>query len=182
MKVAQETWENSCRWDSPQKVGTARCGGEATCRQPRKRPGHTAAGPQRERKFRQYWHRYGQPGGRDGFGAVGYLLKDRISKVAEFLDAIERVADGATVFDPQVVAQLLTGQRRNDPLAELTAREREMLALMAEGHSNAAIAQRLVLSASTVEKHIGNVFSKLGLPPDDAMHRRVRAVLAFLNA
>lgn len=86
------------------------------------------------------------------------------------------------MFDPQVVAQLLTGQRRNDPLAELTAREREMLALMAEGHSNAAIAQRLVLSASTVEKHIGNVFSKLGLPPDDAVHRRVRAVLAFLNA
>ena len=118
----------------------------------------------------------------DGFGAVGYLLKDRVSKVAEFLDALDRVAGGGTVFDPQVVAQLLTGQRRDDPLAELTAREREMLALMAEGHSNTAIAQHLVVSASTVEKHIGNVFTKLGLPPDDTVHRRVRAVLAYLNA
>ncbi|WP_370366723.1 response regulator [Catenulispora sp. GP43] len=118
----------------------------------------------------------------DGHGAVGYLLKDRVSKVAEFLDALDRVAEGGTVFDPQVVAQLLAGQRRDDPLAELTSRERELLALMAEGHSNTAIAQRLVVSASTVEKHIGNVFTKLGLPPDDSVHRRVRAVLAFLNA
>jgi DNA-binding NarL/FixJ family response regulator len=118
----------------------------------------------------------------DGHGAVGYLLKDRVSKVAEFLDALDRVAEGGTVFDPQVVAQLLTGRPRGDPLAELTSRERELLALMAEGHSNTAIAQRLVVSASTVEKHIGNVFTKLGLPPDDSVHRRVRAVLAFLNA
>ncbi len=119
----------------------------------------------------------------DGFGAVGYLLKDRVAKVAEFLDALDRVAGGATVFDPQVVAQLLSGQRRGDPLSALTARERELLALMAEGHSNTAIAQRLVVSASTVEKHIGNVFIKLGLPPDDDdVHRRVRAVLAYLNA
>jgi DNA-binding NarL/FixJ family response regulator len=85
------------------------------------------------------------------------------------------------VLDPQVIAQLLAGKRRGDPLGALTARERELLALMAEGHSNTAIAKRLVLSASAVEKHIGNVFAKLGLPPDDAHHRRVRAVLAYLR-
>ena len=118
----------------------------------------------------------------DGSGAVGYLLKDRVAKVEEFLDALNRVARGATVLDPQVIAQLLAGQRRDDPLATLTVRERELLALMAEGHSNTAIAQRLVLSASAVEKHIGNIFAKLGLPPDDAQHRRVRAVLAYLRA
>ncbi|MFC8826650.1 response regulator [Streptomyces sp. NPDC057137] len=118
----------------------------------------------------------------DGSGAVGYLLKDRVAKVEEFLDALDRVARGATVLDPQVVAQLLAGQRRDDPLGALTARERQLLALMAEGHSNTAIARRLVLSNSAVEKHIGNVFAKLGLPPDDAQHRRVLAVLAYLNA
>jgi DNA-binding NarL/FixJ family response regulator len=118
----------------------------------------------------------------DGSGAVGYLLKDRVAKVAEFLDALHRVASGETVLDPQVIAQLLAGRRRNDPLGTLTARERELLALMAEGHSNTAIAQRLVLSASAVEKHIGNIFAKLGLPPDDAQHRRVLAVLAYLKA
>ena len=118
----------------------------------------------------------------DGSGAVGYLLKDRVAKVEEFLDALDRVAHGATVLDPQVIAQLLAGQRRDDPLQALTARERELLALMAEGHSNTAIAQRLVLSASAVEKHIGNVFAKLGLLPDDAQHRRVLAVLAYLRA
>ncbi|MFI5952178.1 response regulator transcription factor [Cryptosporangium sp. NPDC051539] len=113
----------------------------------------------------------------DGSGAVGYLLKDRVAKVAEFLDAVRRVAGGGTVLDPQVVAQLL----HTNPLDALTGRERELLGLMAEGHSNAAIADRLVLSASAVEKHIGNIFAKLGLPPDDAQHRRVRAVLAYLN-
>ncbi|HET9968678.1 MAG TPA: response regulator transcription factor, partial [Streptosporangiaceae bacterium] len=118
----------------------------------------------------------------DGSGAVGYLLKDRVAKVEEFLDALTRVAGGATVLDPQVVSQLLAGQRRADPLAALTPRERELLALMAEGHSNPAIAQRLFLSASAVEKHIGNIFAKLGLPPDDARHRRVMAVLAYLRA
>lgn len=117
----------------------------------------------------------------DGSGAVGYLLKDRVARVEEFLDALERVARGATVLDPQVVAQLLTAQRRDDPLAVLTPRERQLLGLMAEGHSNTAIARRLVLSSSAVEKHIGNVFAKLGLPPDDARHRRVLAVLAYLN-
>jgi DNA-binding NarL/FixJ family response regulator len=118
----------------------------------------------------------------DGSGAVGYLLKDRVARVAEFLDALDRVARGATVLDPQVIAQLLAGQRRDDPLGALTARERQLLALMAEGHSNTAISQRLVLSASAVEKHIGNIFAKLGLPPDDAQHRRVLAVLAYLRA
>jgi len=118
----------------------------------------------------------------DGSGGVGYLLKDRVARVEEFLDALDRVARGETVLDPQVVAQLLAGKRRGDPLGALTARERELLGLMAEGHSNAAIARRLVLSASAVEKHIGNVFAKLGLPPDDAQHRRVLAVLAYLRA
>jgi len=118
----------------------------------------------------------------DGSGAVGYLLKDRVAKVEEFLDALDRVARGATVLDPQVVAQLLAAQRRNDPLKALTERDRELLALMAEGHSNPAIARRLVLSASAVEKHIGNIFAKLGLPPDDDRHRRVLAVLAYLRA
>jgi DNA-binding NarL/FixJ family response regulator len=117
----------------------------------------------------------------DGAGAVGYLLKDRVARVEEFLDALNRVAGGATVLDPQVVAQLLTSQRRNDPLKALTERERELLALMAEGYSNPAIARRLVLSASAVEKHIGNIFAKLGLPPDDTQHRRVLAVLAYLR-
>ncbi|WP_380282398.1 response regulator [Kitasatospora purpeofusca] len=118
----------------------------------------------------------------DGSGAVGYLLKDRVARVEEFLDALDRVARGATVLDPQVVAQLLAVQRRGDPLGRLTARERQLLGLMAEGHSNSAIARRLVLSNSGVEKHIGNVFVKLGLPPDDAQHRRVLAVLAYLNS
>jgi DNA-binding NarL/FixJ family response regulator len=117
----------------------------------------------------------------DGSGAVGYLLKDRVAKVEEFLDALSRVAGGAAVLDPQVVAQLLTEQRRDSALAALTARERELLALMAQGHSNTAIAQQLVLSASAVEKHIGNIFAKLSLPPDDAQHRRVLAVLAYLR-
>ncbi|WP_041260292.1 LuxR C-terminal-related transcriptional regulator [Pseudofrankia inefficax] len=118
----------------------------------------------------------------DGSGGVGYLLKDRVGRVGEFLDALERVAGGATVLDPQVVVRLLDGQRGGRALASLTPRERELLALMAEGHSNTAIARRLVLSASAVEKHIGNIFAKLGLPPDDAQHRRVLAVLAYLRA
>src|SRR5262249_54971873 len=111
-----------------------------------------------------------------------YLLKDRVARVAEFLDALHRVARGETVLDPQVIHELLAGQRRDKALGALTARERELLALMAEGHSNTAIARRLALTASAVEKHIGNVFAKLGLPPDDSQHRRVLAVLAYLNA
>ncbi|WP_328935514.1 MULTISPECIES: response regulator transcription factor [unclassified Streptomyces] len=118
----------------------------------------------------------------DGSGAVGYLLKDRVARVEEFLDALARVARGATVLDPQVVSRLLAGQRRRAPLEALTPRERQLLALMAEGHSNTAIARRLALSNSAVEKHIGNVFAKLGLPPDDSRHRRVLAVLAHLGS
>ncbi|WP_329265904.1 response regulator transcription factor [Streptomyces sp. NBC_01478] len=118
----------------------------------------------------------------DGSGAVGYLLKDRVARVEEFLDALDRVARGATVLDPQVVSELLAGQRRKSPLDALTARERQLLAVMAEGHSNTAIARQLALSNSAVEKHIGNVFAKLGLPPDDTRHRRVLAVLAYLHS
>ncbi|MGY3064611.1 DNA-binding NarL/FixJ family response regulator [Streptomyces sp. TE3672] len=118
----------------------------------------------------------------DGSGAVGYLLKDRVARVEEFLDALDRVARGATVLDPQVVSELLAVRRRNAPLEALTARERQLLALMAEGHSNTAIARQLALSNSAVEKHIGNVFAKLGLPPDDTQHRRVLAVLAYLGS
>lgn len=118
----------------------------------------------------------------EGSGAVGYLLKDRVARVEEFLDALDRVAHGATVLDPQIVAQLLAGRGRDNALGALTARERQLLSLLAEGHSNAAIADQLVVSASAVEKHISNIFVKLGLPPDDAQHRRVLAVLAYLRA
>ena len=118
----------------------------------------------------------------DGSGAVGYLLKDRVARVEEFLDALHRVAHGATVLDPEVVAQMLARQRQGNALDPLTPRERQLLALMAEGHSNTAIAARLVISASAVEKHVGNIFTKLGLPPGDAQHRRVLAVLTYLRA
>ncbi|MEU6055800.1 response regulator transcription factor [Streptomyces xanthochromogenes] len=118
----------------------------------------------------------------DGSGAIGYLLKDRVARVEEFLDTLDRVARGATVLDPQVVSQLLAGQRRSTPLEALTARERQLLSLMAEGHSNTAIARQLALSNSAVEKHVGNVFAKLGLPPDNTQHRRVLAVLAYLRS
>jgi DNA-binding NarL/FixJ family response regulator len=115
----------------------------------------------------------------DGAGAVGYLLKDRVTHIEEFLDALQRVAGGGIALDPEVVAELV--MRRRSPLARLTAREREVLALMAEGRSNTAIADRLVVSGGAVEKHIGNVFSKLDLPPSDEDHRRVLAVLAYLR-
>jgi DNA-binding NarL/FixJ family response regulator len=118
----------------------------------------------------------------DGSGGTGYLLKDRVARVEEFLDALDRVARGAVVLDPQVIAQLMAGQRRDSALAALTARERELLALMAEGHSNTAIGQRLVVTPSAVEKHIGSIFAKLGLPPGNTHHRRVVAVLTYLNA
>lgn len=116
----------------------------------------------------------------DRAGAVGYLLKDRVAAVAEFLDALQRVAAGGTVLDPEVVAQLLV-RRRDDPLGELTAREREVLALIAEGRSNTSIARVLQVSDATVEKHVGNIFMKLNLPPDDEQNRRVLAVLMFLR-
>jgi DNA-binding NarL/FixJ family response regulator len=114
---------------------------------------------------------------------VGYLLKDRVADVAEFLDAVERVAGGGTVIDPDVVRQLLARTRKSDPLARLTPREKEVLGLMAEGRSNSAIAERLVVSAGAVEKHVSNIFMKLDLPPDDERHqRRVMAVVHYLNS
>ncbi|MEK8171569.1 response regulator transcription factor [Streptomyces sp. M19] len=115
-----------------------------------------------------------------GANGVGYLLKDRVGRVDEFLDALERVAAGGTALDPEVVTELLT-RRRDDPLGSLTPREREVLHLMAEGQDNTTIGKLLVISDRAVSKHIGNVFSKLGLPPSDSGHRRVLAVLAYLN-
>ncbi|MFD6417863.1 response regulator [Streptomyces sp. NPDC060194] len=115
----------------------------------------------------------------DGTG-VGYLLKDRIGQVEEFADAVTRVAAGGTVVDPEVVRQLL--RRRRDPLAALTPREREVLALVAEGRSNGAIARELVVTEAAVGKHIGNILAKLDLPPGDSTHRRVLAVLTYLRA
>jgi DNA-binding NarL/FixJ family response regulator len=112
---------------------------------------------------------------------VGYLLKDRVGDVAEFVDALRRVAAGGTVIDPEVVRRLLARRRAPRPLEELTAREREVLALMAEGRSNAAIARRLVVTEAAVLKHVGNIFGKLGLQPAVDDHRRVCAVLAYLR-
>ena len=110
---------------------------------------------------------------------VGYLLKDRVADVAEFLDALRRVADGGSALDPEVVAQLLARSRH--PLSVLTRREREVLALMAEGRSNSAIAETLVVSGGAVGKHINSIFSKLGLAAGEHDHRRVLAVLRYLN-
>ena len=115
----------------------------------------------------------------DHEAGVGYLLKDRIGEVTEFVEALERVAAGRTVVDPEVVRQLLG--RRKAPLQRLTPREREVLALMAEGRSNTAIARALVVSEAAVAKHIGSLLAKLDLPPDADDHRRVRAVLAYLQ-
>jgi DNA-binding NarL/FixJ family response regulator len=116
----------------------------------------------------------------DRAGAIGYLLKDRVAAIDEFLDALQRVAGGGTVLDPEVVAQLIV-RRRDDPLRELTEREREVLALMAGGRSNGNIARVLVVSDGAVEKHVGNIVTKLALPPDVQQHRRVLAVLAYLR-
>ena len=116
----------------------------------------------------------------DRAGGVGYLLKDRVVDVDEFLDALRRVAGGGAVLDPEVVAQLFAARR--DPLAALTPREREVLALMAEGRANGAIDRALVVTEGAVEKHIGNIFAKLGLAPSDTDHRRVMAVLSYLRA
>ena len=116
-----------------------------------------------------------------GARGVGYLLKDRVGRVDEFLDALDRVAAGGTALDPEVVTELMS-RRRDDPLRVLTPREREVLGLMAQGHDNATIAKTLVVTQRAVHKHVGNVFAKLGLPPSDSGHRRVLAVLAYLNA
>ncbi|MFG1694550.1 LuxR C-terminal-related transcriptional regulator [Nonomuraea sp. NPDC049309] len=119
----------------------------------------------------------------DRGGGVGYLLKDRVGDVERFVDAVRQVAAGGTAMDAEVVAQLLTRRdRRGGPLAGLTPREREVLALMAEGLSNLAIAARLGVSGKAVGKHTNNIFSKLGLPPCDDHNRRVMAVLAYLEA
>lgn len=117
----------------------------------------------------------------DGQGGVGYLLKDRIADVREFVDAVERVAAGGTAMDPEVVAQLVTRRGDDGPLDDLTPREREVLKLMAEGRSNGAIAASLVVTEGAVEKHISNIFGKLSLPVSDTDHRRVLAVLAYLQ-
>jgi DNA-binding NarL/FixJ family response regulator len=118
----------------------------------------------------------------DGAGGVGYLLKDRVADVGEVVDAVRRVATGGSVIDPEVVAQLVSRRRTRDPIQELTERERQVLALMAEGRSNQAIGERLFLSPKTVEAHVHSIFTRLDLhaTPDD--HRRVLAVLAFLRA
>ena len=117
----------------------------------------------------------------DGTGGVGYLLKDRVMNAEQFIDAVRRVAGGGTAMDPEVIAKLLTRRGRDEPLSRLTPRERDVIGLMAEGRSNAAIAQRLFLSESAVGKHTANIFAKLDLAPSDDDNRRVLAVLAFLD-
>jgi DNA-binding NarL/FixJ family response regulator len=115
-------------------------------------------------------------------GGVGYLLKDRVADVERFVDSVRRVADGGSALDPEVVSQLVGRARRDDPLAELTPREREVLEYMAEGRSNHAIAELMVVTERAVEKHVTSIFGKLGLAPAPEDHRRVLAVLAFLRA
>jgi DNA-binding NarL/FixJ family response regulator len=115
-------------------------------------------------------------------GKVGYLLKDRVADVGDFVEACRRVAAGGTALDPEVVAQLLARSRNTDPLAALTPREREVLGLMAEGRSNSAIAAAMVVGEGAVEKHVSNIFSKLDLPRADADHRRVLAVLRWIGS
>jgi DNA-binding NarL/FixJ family response regulator len=118
----------------------------------------------------------------DSVERTGYLLKDRIGDVGEFADAVRRVAEGGTALDPTIVSQLLSRKRDDDPLANLTPREREVLALMAEGSSNQAIADKLVISLRAVEKHVTSIFGALGLPSTGLEHRRVLAVLTYLRA
>jgi DNA-binding NarL/FixJ family response regulator len=113
---------------------------------------------------------------------IGYLLKSRVTDVADFLDTLERIANGASVVDPALVAELVSAQRRDDPLAVLSAREQEVLGLMAEGRSNAGISRRLWVTEGTVEKHVRSILTKLNLPETGDDHRRVRAVITFLDA
>ena len=117
----------------------------------------------------------------DGAGGIGYLLKDRVFDAAQFVDAVRRVAAGGTAMDPEVIAKLLAHGSAREPLGTLTPRELEVLGLMAEGRSNAAIAAKLVVTERAVAKHTSNIFAKLDLPPSDDDNRRVLAVLAYLN-
>jgi DNA-binding NarL/FixJ family response regulator len=118
----------------------------------------------------------------DDAAGVGYLLKDRVADVSEFVEALERVASGGTALDPEVVTQLVGASRHVDSISVLSAREKEVLSLMAQGRSNAAIASGLVISEGTVEKHVANIFMKFGLPESQSDHRRVLAVLRFLDS
>lgn len=118
----------------------------------------------------------------DGAGGVGYLLKNRVGDVREFVDSVQRVAAGGTAMDPEVISQILARRARRTPLTDLTPREREVLALMAEGRTNAAIARRLTVTEKAVSKHITSIFTRLGLAQSDDDHRRVLAVLAYLNS
>ena len=159
-------------------------------------PTHTDEGLQAAKQIRARWPRTGilvlsqhvhagyalelLSAGTDG---VGYLLKERVSDLAELVASVQRVGAGGSVLDPAVVSQLVSRRRQDDdPVTKLTGREREVLALMAEGRSNKAIAERLFVSEYTVEKHVGNIFTTLRLPPSPDDHRRVLAVVAFLNA
>jgi DNA-binding NarL/FixJ family response regulator len=117
-----------------------------------------------------------------GGRGIGYLLKSRITDVADFVDTLERIARGGSVVDPALVQELVSGRRRNDPLGVLSARELEVLGLMAEGRSNAGIARRLWVTEGTVEKHVRSILTKLNLPETDDDHRRVRAVITFLDS
>jgi DNA-binding NarL/FixJ family response regulator len=118
----------------------------------------------------------------DRSGGVGYLLKDRVANIGQFIDAVRQVAAGGTAMDPEVITALLTRRSADLPLATLTPREREVLSLMAEGRSNAAIAARMFITEKAVSKHTNNIFARLGLPPSDDDNRRVLAVLAYLNS
>ncbi|MEB7504922.1 response regulator transcription factor [Arthrobacter koreensis] len=117
-----------------------------------------------------------------GAQGVGYLLKERVGKVGDFVDALHRVEDGGTVMDPEVIAQLFSRRGTQDPIRSLTPREFEVLGLVAEGLGNTAIAQSISVSETAVSKHIGNIFAKLGLAPSDTGHRRVLATLAYLRS
>jgi DNA-binding NarL/FixJ family response regulator len=156
-------------------------------------PGHTTEGLDAAKKIRRDWPGTGilvlsahaevdhamelLASGR----GIGYLLKSRVSDVAEFIETLERVARGGSVVDPALVQELVTARKRNDPLAVVSERERDVLSLMAEGRSNAGIARRLWITEGTVEKHVRSILTKLGLPDTDDDHRRVLAVLTFLE-
>jgi DNA-binding NarL/FixJ family response regulator len=161
---------------------------------PRMPPTHTTEGLEAARIIRDRWPdtailvlsqyvetRYAVDLVRENPAGIGYLLKDRVTRIGDLADAVRRVAVGGSVIDPDVVARLLGRRRRQSPIDELTRREREILGLMAEGRSNQGIADRLALEVKTVEGHVGQIFGKLGLEPQPEDHRRVLAVLPFLR-